>query len=856
MKCKSKTYSGSLNADISKRELENRNIARQAAAESIVLLKNDGLLPLAKGTSVALYGSGALHFVKGGTGSGDVNERDVVSIDTGMKNAGFVIANEAWLTDYEREYQKAHGLWKEMILELAAKNPEAPESLNLAYARNAFVPPVGRGLTEAEAMNPGADTAVYLLSRKAGESADRKTEQGDYYVADEEAALMKSVRASYAKFVLVLNCGGPIDLSFLDNLNVNAIVQLSQPGMEGGNAFADIIGGDAVPCGKMTDTWAFHYEDYPSASGFGKDATDEYYTEGIYVGYRYFDTFGVAARFSFGFGLSYAEFSVKTTGFALTDAAPEQPKIAVTVQVCNTGAVYAGKEVVQIYASCPQGKLKKEYRRLCAFGKTRNLAPGESCTLELSFPLYQLASFSEADSAYIMEQGNYVVTVGNSSANTSPVGVISLDKTVNLLRVEHICPLQKNLTEIEPQSVPAIDSSGVPVIELKAETIKTQTANYSENKSLKFYDEAKQFVERLTLEQILSLTSGDPNRAQYSSGELPSGLLCVPGSAAETHNCAVAEPWNLASIVLADGPAGLRLFSKYQITPEGNIVKPSFTDSIERGLFAKQEEIKGSAYRYQYCTAFPVGTMLAQSWDTDLMYRVGQAVAVEMEEFGVSLLLSPGMNIHRNPLSGRNYEYYSEDPLLTGMLASALVSGVQSGKGTGATIKHFACNHRENNRKQSDSVVSERALREIYLHGFEIAVKHAQPMSIMTSYNLLNGVHTANSSDLIAKAARGEWGFEGVVMTDWVTTGIGGSSPIQCMTAGNDMIMPGDFEDIEILRNALQDDGSELKLEHLQQCAANIVRIIWQSLEYEGCESYSGQFSEMSPFVECVEALL
>ena len=266
-------------------------------------------------------------------------------------------------------------------------------------------------------------------------------------------------------------------------------------------------------------------------------------------------------------------------------------------------------------------------------------------------------------------------------------------------------------------------------------------------------------------------------------------------------------------------------------------------------MFAKNTEADGATYYYQYCTAIPVGTMLAQTWDTELLTEVGRAVAQEMEEFGITLWLAPGLNIHRNPLCGRNFEYYSEDPLVSGAIASAITMGVQSQKGTGTTIKHFACNNQEENRKHSDSIVSERALREIYLHGFEIAVKHSQSMAIMTSYNLINGVHTATSHDLITKVARDEWGFSGLVMSDWTTTGDGGSNPVECMKAGNDLIMPGSYDDIALIRKALSGENEEkLEIKEMKKCVSHIANIVLQSLEYEDCKSYAEQF-DLKPYM-------
>jgi len=854
---KIRSYSGTPSREITERERRNRAVSRKAASESIVLLKNDGILPLKEGARLALFGSGALYTVKGGTGSGDVNEREVIDIYTGMKKAGFIIANESWLRDYDLEYKQAKENWKNKILETAEKNPHDRHTLINAYVNTKFEAPLGKSMTDEEIREANTDIAVYVLRRNAGEGADRFAEKGDYYITDGEKEQISEINRYFRRLILVLNCGGPIDLGFTDELNISAIIQLSQPGMEGGNAFADIVKGAVTPSGKMTDTWAYNYEDYPNSATFSHNngnVNEELYEDGIYVGYRYFNTFGVKPRIPFGFGLSYTDFMIRTIQTKLKKSDDDETNVSVQVEVTNTGDRYSGKEVVQVYVSCPQGELKKEYQRLCAFGKTPLLRPGEKCTLQLTFPIYQMASFSEKHSAYVLEQGDYLVSAGNSSESNEVVAKISLDKFVALLTVDHICPLQQPLKEIEPEAVPQKKYGDVPVLKLRAEDIKCRKVTYSGPTPGKIDGDIAKLVESLSTEQLIALVNGDPEKGQDISGNsiFGSSGLTVPGAAGETSSLASGEPWNIASIVLADGPAGLRLAPRYIVKQDGSIIKPGFADTIERGIFAKKVEVENPAYYYQYCTSMPVGTMLAQSWDTELLKEVGRTIAEEMEEFGITLWLAPGMNIHRNPLCGRNFEYFSEDPLLSGMMASSITIGVQSKKGTGTTIKHFVCNNAEDNRKHNNSIVSERALREIYFRGFEIAVKHSQPMAIMTSYNLVNGVHTANSYDLITKAARDEWGFKGLVMTDWATTGEGGSSPVECMKAGNDLIMPGFYEDIEILRGAIEGKGKEkLGLKEVKKCASHIINIILQSNQYENCASYLEQFADMKPFIEC-----
>jgi beta-glucosidase len=384
----------------------------------------------------------------------------------------------------------------------------------------------------------------------------------------------------------------------------------------------------------------------------------------------------------------------------------------------------------------------------------------------------------------------------------------------------------------------------LPIIQIQASSLQTVTVTY-EKESCNLAGEAGRIVEALSTEQLVAMSSGEVATIGDAVGA--SGTT-VPGAAAETPKVATDELWNLASIVLADGPAGLRLKKQYEVI-DGVVQAGNIMEALEGGYFAEEKEVKGELY-YQYATAIPVGTLLAQTWNTELITEVGEMVGTEMEEFMVTLWLAPGMNIHRNPLCGRNFEYYSEDPLLSGMMAAAMTAGVQRQPGCGTTIKHYACNNQEDNRLNSDSVVSERALREIYLKGFEIAIESSQPMAIMTSYNMINGIHAANSYDLCTKLARDEWGFAGVIMTDWTTTNNtknGISTASGCMRAQNDMIMPGFQEDHDNIRKEL-DEGS-LKLEELKRCVYHTVRIILQSNRYEGAVSYTKQFDNLKSYI-------
>ncbi|GKH02305.1 MULTISPECIES: glycoside hydrolase family 3 protein [Hungatella] len=857
MKLKNRTFTGSTSAAVTKREQENREIARRAASEGFVLLKNDGhLLPLAAKGKIGLYGAGAVKTIKGGTGSGDVNERDCVSICQGLKAAGYEVTSDAWLSSYETIYADARQAWKEEVLR---KLKQYDGNFFQAYSTTPFVVPCGDSLDEEAAKADGADVAVFVLSRIAGENADRHDTEGDYFITKEEKSLLAQISASYDSVVLVINTGGLIDLAFTEEFtNIKSIVQFMQAGQEGGSAFADIVSGAVNPSGKMTDSWAYTYLDYPNARTFSHkngNTDTEKYEEGIFVGYRYFDTFDVPVRYGFGFGLSYTEFSVVGTGVSASGLGTDQPKISVTASVKNTGNTYAGKEVAEVYVSCPQNGMPKEYRRLAGFAKTRLLSPGENQDLTITFPLYQLASYHEDRSAWILEAGTYGIWVGNSLESASLSATISLDADVVMVQCESICERKEDLKELIPDAgkmkekeaawKSLAESLKLPDLSVCADQIVTETVAYPEHSGV---TEGKvgEIVSTLSEEQLIALATGDPGKGQENA--LGSAGLTVPGAAAETSSAAIESPWNVASMVLADGPAGLRLHKTYQVV-DGKINKGSFLQAFEGGFFADPEEPEGTTY-YQYCTALPVGTLLAQTWDVNLLKEAGEMIGREMELFNVTLWLAPGMNIHRNPLCGRNFEYYSEDPLLSGMMASAITLGVQKVPGCGTTIKHFACNNQEDNRMGSDSVLSERALREIYLKGFEIAVKNSQPMSIMTSYNQINGVHAANSYDICTKAARDEWGFAGAIMTDWTTTTAstaGVCTAAGCMRAGNDMVMPGVKEDHDNIRRELKE--GTLEISALQRCICNTVNLVLQSNQYEDAVSYSSRFEKLDTYM-------
>ena len=848
MKLRKRGYVGTTSTVMSQREKDNAILAREAAAEGFVLLKNEAqTLPLKPGTKIGLYGAGAVRTIKGGTRSGDVNNRYNVNIYDGLKNAGYEITSVEWLDGYDSCYIQARESWKSEIFRKLTE--ECNGNFFEAYSTTPFSMPAGAAIDEAAAKEDGAEIAMYVLARIAGENADRRDEAGDYYITEEERAQIAALCEAYEKVILVVNTGGLIDLAFTDEFpNITAVLQFVQAGQEGGNALADVISGKVTPSGKLVDSWALDYMDYPNAAYFSHKSGDVYreeYREGIYVGYRYFDTFDVPVRYSFGYGLSYTEFDIKVTGISKQISAQGKPTLSVSVDVINTGAAYSGKEVVQVYVSCPQGKLPKEFRRLAAFGKTKLLAPGETQSLTLSMELYQLASYSEEQAAWLLETGTYGIWVGNALSTAALCGTFVLDETKVLVQCEHICPLKESLEELQPDKAKLeekqtawlrkAEERKLPKVQISAKELPTETVVYEKLQD-QYPGRAGEIVDQLSTEELIALATGDPAKDQGASA-LGSAGQTVPGAAAETVTVAEKAPYYVASIVLADGPAGLRLRSEYQVREDGSIDGGDFLDGFENGYFAEPKESKGIVY-HQYCTAIPVGTLLAQSWNLELMHTLGRMIAGEMNEFEVTLWLAPGMNIHRNPLCGRNFEYYSEDPLLAGSMAAAMTQGVQSIPGCGTTIKHFACNNQEDNRMGSDSILSERTLREIYLKGFETAIRSAQPMAMMTSYNLINGVHAANNYDICTKAARDEWGFAGAIMTDWTTTTdstAGECTAAGCMKAGNDMVMPGDMRDHASIRQALKD--GTLDIRELKRCVYHTIKIILQSNQYEDVKS-------------------
>ena len=804
--------------EVTQREKDNLAVAYAAACEAMVLLKNDGVLPF-QTRKIALYGSGAARTIKGGTGSGEVNERHSVTILEGLEDRGYQITTRQWLEDFEKKYQEAEAAYHQAKKKRI--NILKPSSIMEMLFDN-FRAPEGRPITPEDLSASDTDSCIYVVSRQAGEAGDRRAEKGDYLLSDGEEAAIAACARHYRNFLLVINCGSSMDMSFLERIpGIGAVLYLCQLGTEGGHAFADVIDGTVTPSGKLTDTWARTYSDIPFAKEFSylqEDLSQADYREGIYVGYRYFDTFRVEPAFPFGFGLSYTDFDIHSGGVTL-----DGTQVTVKASVVNRGSVYSGREVAQLYVSAPEGQLDKEYQSLAAFEKTDLLQPGQRQTLELCFDMKRLASFREEDSSYVLEAGEYVLRLGNSSRNTVPVGTVHIPQTCVVSVHARICPVQKSLEELKaPARAAETIPDGLPWLELDPSQIRTEVYAY-EDPQLCGDEKVKAFLDTMTQEEMVRLVVG---KGMFG-GETRFNL---PGSVGNTTS--VFWDRGLANVALCDGPAGLRLQKRSAVDQKGNVKPVDMALSVFDALpdFVKKfmvgDPAKGTML-YQYTTAFPVANALAQTWNRSLMYRVGCAVFREMKEYGCTFWLAPAINIHRNPLCGRNFEYFSEDPMLSGTMASAITRGIQQEEGYYVTVKHFACNNQEENRNRVSSNLSQRALREIYLRGFEICVREGGAKSIMTSYNKINGVYTANSHDLCTKVLRCEWGFDGVVMTDWFSTNKGLASNALAIAAGNDLIMPGSRYCIREILSGLK--SGLLREEDLRRCCANVLKAVLRS---------------------------
>ena len=765
-------------------------------AECTVLLKSDGSFPLESPGALALYGSGASQTLKGGTGSGEVNSRFFVTVEQGLEKAGFQLTTKSWLDAYDQVREEAGKAFLKEIKNRAKKNHT-----------NVLIESMGAVMPEPEyelALEGEGDTAVYVLARISGEGNDRENIPGDIALTQSEIRDILQLQKQYQRFLLVLNVGGPVDLSPILE-EVGNILLLSQLGVETGAVLADLLLGKAYPSGKLATTWAA-FEQYQTIGEFG-GLNDTRYREGIYVGYRYFDAESVTPMFPFGFGLGYTEFSV---GEEKTELNGEQ--ITVTAVVKNTGNA-AGKETLQIYVSKPEVTLDQPFQVLAAFTKSGELAAGAEETVTLSFRLSDLASYDSRREAWVLEKGDYFLRLGVSSADTKVIARIRLESEVTTRQAKNVCGVT-DFTDWKPK-LERIDMFplDVPILTADPTAIPQQKTEYL------FETKIHPETAGMSTEQLILMSLGAIDPKGILANVVGSSGCTVAGAAGES--CGFTRTLGIKPLVMADGPAGLRLSKDYVVTdsgqlPLGGTLPESMVESMPkpaRWLVGKLEKKapQNAEIHHYYATAIPIGTAIAQSWNPGFAELCGDLVGDEMDRMDVDLWLAPALNIHRDIRCGRNFEYFSEDPLISGTFAAALTRGVQAHSGRGVTIKHYAANNQEYNRYNNNSMVSERAMREIYLKGFEICIREAHPAALMTSYNLLNGTHTSEHTGLIRDILRCEFQHQGLVMTDWVVAGVTNKKSIypvadaaRVAEAGGELFMPGSRHDEESLKKAVE----------------------------------------------------
>jgi beta-glucosidase len=798
-------------------ELANRALAREAAKEGFVLLKNDGILPL-QDRKIALYGAGARLTVKGGSGSGDVHERFSVNIEDGLKNAGFTIVNTAWLDRFTTNYEKAKAEFHEKV-EDAIKGYPVWKVMDMFQKIGQFkLPyPTGDAITESD-LTAETDTAIYVIARQAGEGDDRKAEKGDYLLSDLEVNNIKRCAEHFKKVLILLNCGGMLDLSLLDPLNIGAILYYGQAGEEGGNAVGEILSGKASPCGKLTDTWGKTYADYCTAHAHEKKSLDEDYREGIYVGYRFFDAMGIVPRYPFGYGLSYTTFEYKMKAVSV-----EKSVVRVIVTVKNTGNL-AGKEVLQCYLAKPNNHYDGEQFSLTAFGKTKLLASGESDQLTLSFDLRDFAVYDELNAAFVLEAGEYGLDLGTNARDHQAIAVLHLIKVVLVEQCKNVLPKRGDFSDFRSTQAVRIYADDLPRFEIA--DIESNTNDYTVKRP-EGTEKVQQYLHTLSDKELALFCMG--------GGYFAKTFNRVAGACGNTTSALLKK--GIPNIIMSDGPAGINILPKIAYNKNGSVrYIGELPEQWQWGWLKKMVPKLGFLFAkatdtpvYQYCTAWPNATTLAQTWNTELIEQVGNGVGLEMSKMGITLWLAPALNIHRDPLCGRNFEYYSEDPLISGLMAAAITRGVQSTGGVGVTIKHFACNNREDDRTKMSSNLSERALREIYLKGFRIACKE-QPWALMSSYNRINGIYAPSSAELLIDILRCEWNYQGLVMSDW--DAVEQCSYTEAIQCGNNMIMPGKKSVYKAICKAL--DAGVLRREDLLPGAAYALSLIFKATTSKG----------------------
>lgn len=839
-------------------------LSSRVNVEGAVLLENNGALPIAP-CKVDLYGLGARKTIVRGIGSGDITYRYTVSIEQGLENAGFTITNKAWLDAFDKRYDE---YWTNLLVDIEKeKNATQIDNLHVFYNRPHAIP-VYEPIKE-EAIDHSTETAIYVLSRKEGEGIDRRYVEWEYLPSREELLQLRQIRENYKNFILLLNVGAPIEMNEILEISPDAVLLIFQGGSEIGNATADLLTGKENPSGRLTSTWAKDYWDYPNAKEFGindNDITNEFYKEGIYIGYRYFDTFGVQPLYHFGYGMSYTDFLFEYKGIECKNTT-----VTVKMIVTNVGD-YAGKAVVQLYVSLPGKTVDQAKKQLCAFEKTTLLSPGEAELVKLQFNFEDLASFRNEDGVYVLEQGEYLLSQGNSIGKTQVISVIKLDEEVVTKTVEHLFERPTIFDVLEAKTRPAnliktkkldiihIDPRAIPIEEnivysknhdnFFAGRIDPADVNHGNGADI-YYELPERIslpmVKRgeYTLEQMIA-TMDEDELVHLVTGQeyidprylIKSVSSHIIGACGETTNYfEKTNKWRkIPFAVMADGPAGLRLIQRVQVDSNDNFIFINPLMAYEDGQFVPEKEYSDEYTDcYQYVTGFPIATAQASTWNKKLMFELGKHVGQEMEKFSIDLWLAPGMNLHRNPLCGRAFEYYSEDPFLSGLMAASVVNGVQSTEGHGATIKHMAACNQEAGRTSHNSIVDERTMRDLYLKNFEIAVKYSNPYAVMTCLNCVNGPHGTNSRDIATHTLRNEWNYKGLIMTDWnTTTPERGASTTECINSGNDLIMPGMEIDMIKLKLALHNQsgvGPAVTLGDLQFCAKNVLNYLLKIVE-------------------------
>jgi len=816
--------------------------SREVAAEGAVLLKNEGqVLPLREGDRVAIFGRIQVNYYRSGTGSGgSVNVAYTTNLLGGLRAKANVAVDEELAAVYERwieenPFDNGGGGW--------AAEPWNQKEMPLTDELVA----AARGRS---------NKAIVVIGRTAGEDQDNADEPGSYRLTDDEKAMLKRVTSHFEQTVVVLNVSNIIDMSWLEDEYVHPIAGVIYSwhgGMEGGNAIADVLAGDVTPSGKLTDTIAYSIDDYPSTRNYGNEFAN-LYQEDIYVGYRYFETFRPdRVQFEFGFGLSYTSFEVVPEEARIAAGTGIEAVVSIDATVTNKGTEYAGQEVVQVYYEAPQGKLGRPARVLAGFTKTGLLRPGESQRVTVSFPIRSMAAYDDAGatghpSAYVLEAGTYRFYAGTSVKKLTAIGFEGQEGYVlHALQVaeqlqEAMAPT-KSFERMKPGARKADGS-----YELAYEQVPTRKASMADRIKTNLPPALEQTGDRgyklrdvrdgkIGLDAFVAQLS-DEDLAAIVRGEGMSSPLVTPGTASAFGGVSDSLfRYGIPVGCTSDGPSGIRM------------------DSGEKA------------------TQVAIGTLLAATWNPELVERLYVLEGRELVRNNIDTLLGPGLNIRRSPLNGRNFEYFSEDPLLSGVFASACVRGIREG-GSYATLKHFACNNQEKHRTKVDAVVSERALREIYLKGFEIAVKEGGANSIMTSYNPVNGHWAASNYDLNTTILRGEWGFEGIVMTDWwavmndpVQGGAADRKNTNAMVrAQNDLYMVVTNYGAEI--NAYDDNTIEslangtLTRGELQRSAKNICRFLMQAPVFsreqvlnEKVESFPANAAAPAPVAASVQAL-